>query len=144
MKFIAHRGNYAGKSSKENSPEYVIEALNAGCDVEIDVWYNNSQFYLGHDFAQYSISKQFLEQTGLWCHAKNIAAVKQLSANKNIHWFWHETDKITITNRGYIWTYPGLLVEGSVINQPTKDMLKDLDLSRFYAICSDDLSILKE
>jgi len=36
--FIAHRGNIGlANSKKENSPEYIDEAIKAGFDVEIDV-----------------------------------------------------------------------------------------------------------
>ena len=41
MKLIAHRGNIDGPNpERENSPEYIEEALKAGYDVEVDVWYD--------------------------------------------------------------------------------------------------------
>ena len=40
MKFISHRGNINGKNeSMENHPLAIQTALNAGFDVEIDVWF---------------------------------------------------------------------------------------------------------
>lgn len=38
--FISHRGNLNGPSPDfENRPEYIIETLHRGYDVETDVWY---------------------------------------------------------------------------------------------------------
>lgn len=37
--WIAHRGNTRGpKPEKENQPEYILQAIHEGFDVEIDVW----------------------------------------------------------------------------------------------------------
>ena len=38
MIFISHRGNISSKNTnRENSPEYIDEAIGQGFDVEIDV-----------------------------------------------------------------------------------------------------------
>ena len=51
MKFISHRGNLNGPIEEyENHPEYILEALKKGFNVEIDVRVKNDTFYLGHDF----------------------------------------------------------------------------------------------
>ena len=34
---------------KENNPDYIMKAVDKGFDVEIDVWFKNNDFYLGHD-----------------------------------------------------------------------------------------------
>ena len=60
MILISHRGNLNGKTDDENKPKYIEEALSQGFDVEVDVWYDNKQFYLGHDEPQYLIQKDFL------------------------------------------------------------------------------------
>ena len=42
MKLIAHRGNIFGSdTSKENSPDYIDEALSKEFDVEIDIRFIN-------------------------------------------------------------------------------------------------------
>ena len=70
--FISHRGNLQGPDkNQENSPDYVQTALEKGYDVEIDVWFVNDVFYLGHDKPQYQIDESFLKNDKLWCHAKN-------------------------------------------------------------------------
>ena len=61
MILISHRGNLDGKNeSEENNPIYIEEALNAGYEVEIDVWYDGEQLYLGHDNPEYEIELEFL------------------------------------------------------------------------------------
>jgi hypothetical protein len=49
MKFISHRGNLSGRNPEsENSPSYINMALKLGYDVEVDVWYIDGKWYLGH------------------------------------------------------------------------------------------------
>lgn len=107
MIYISHRGNLTGKNpDKENSPEYIIKALEKGFDVEVDVWLVKKEFYLGHDKPQYPIATRILQNGKIWCHAKNIHTLLALMAS-NTHCFYHDTEKIALTSRGYLWTYPG-------------------------------------
>jgi len=141
MFLIAHRGNYKGKNpDKENQEKYVLEAIKKGYNAEVDVWWHEDSFWLGHDRPQYKTSKNFLGDPNIWCHAKNLEVTNKLSALTTIHWFWHETDKITMTSKGYIWTFPGILLENSVINQPRNivELLKTN--SKFAGICADDFT----
>ena len=46
MRIISHRGNLDGSnSSLENSPNYILRAIELGFDVEVDLWYENNRFY---------------------------------------------------------------------------------------------------
>ena len=86
MKLISHRGNIKGREiENENDPQYIYEVLDLGFDCEIDVWFENNQFYLGHDEPKYKIKEEFLTQNQLWCHAKNLQALHSMLENKNIH-----------------------------------------------------------
>ena len=77
--YIAHRGNVNGKNeSRENSPDYIMEAISLGFYAEIDVWVINDKIYLGHDGPQYEIQKDFLENPRFWCQAQK----KSLSFNR--------------------------------------------------------------
>ena len=106
MILISHRGNLDGKKKKfENHPNYIQEAKKKGFDVEIDVWFKDNNFYLGHDKPQYKIDQDFLKDKKFWCHAKSSEALYELS-KLDCHYFWHNTDDYTITNKGYIWIYP--------------------------------------
>lgn len=138
MKLISHRGNLDGKDPyKENSINYINNALNKGFDVEIDIWYNNG-FWLGHDEPIHKTDRAFLENSRLWCHAKNLAALLELS-KINTRYFWHENDKYTITSDNIIWAYPGQPInEQCVCVLPEINNTKYLDIiHRCYGVCSD-------
>jgi hypothetical protein len=107
---IAHRGNINGPvPEKENSPDYIMSALDKGYDCEIDLWRLEKKFFLGHDGPQYSIGEKFLFDLSskLWVHCKNLEALQFVAEAKgSLHGFWHQEDNYTFTSNGYIWTYP--------------------------------------
>jgi hypothetical protein len=132
---ISHRGNLFGPSpEKENSPHYIIEALQ-NYHVEIDVWFNKS-FFLGHDQPTYPISLEFLKNEKLWCHAKNIAALTEMLRN-NIHCFWHQTDDVALTSQNYLWTFPGKPIATHKAIAVMPETVKNWDYSAAIGICSD-------
>jgi len=146
MILISHRGNLVGKTpARENSPDYILEALYEGYNVEIDVWYIDDRWMLGHDEPQYEINASFLKDNRLWCHAKNIEALSMMRREDQIRYFWHQDDDVTLTSDNYLWVYPGKqLVDGSICVLPertnlTPDML-DLRNYRIEGICSDIIS----
>ena len=108
MILISHRGNVSGPDlQKENHPDYITTAKNMGFDVEVDVWFIDKSFYLGHDVPTHEVEPWFLRDGKFWCHAKNIEALHEMMKYKDIHCFWHQSDDVTLTSKGYIWTYPG-------------------------------------
>ena len=140
MILISHRGNLNGLSVRENEPEYIHESLVHDFDVEIDVWYIDGEFWLGHDRPQYQIEENFLENSRLWCHAKNIDALYKMKINSLIHCFWHQEDDVTLTSRGFFWTYPGKqLTKKSICVLPEfEDKKSKVILPKNVAgICSD-------
>lgn len=132
---IAHRGNTKGPNRElENNPGYVLRAIDAGYEVEIDVWYIDDHFFLGHDNPDYIIESSFLLNKKLWCHAKNIQALEQL-IKLGAHCFWHEEDDCTLTSKGFLWTYPGKeLTEMSICVMPGDNNYK---FTNCYGVCSD-------
>lgn len=61
MKLIAHRGNIVGPNPlEENKLEYIEAAIAGGYDAEIDVRWEDHQFYLGHDGPQYYVPMTWL------------------------------------------------------------------------------------
>jgi len=142
MFYISHRGNINGQNKKEeNKPAYIKMALEKGYDVEIDVRFKDSQFYLGHDFAEHKIESSFLVNKKLWCHAKDIYALNNLK-KINAHYFWHQEDDVTITSKGYFWTYPGkALTDNSICLLPEIDNIKEINCA---GICSDFIQKYKK
>lgn len=116
MKIISHRGNLIGRiPEKENHPNYIDAAISSGYDVEIDIWFQDEKFYLGHDIPQYEIDISWIYDRAnkLWVHTKNLEVIPHLQ-NTGINWFWHETDMVTITSKGFLWCYPNLFVNNGV------------------------------
>jgi len=142
MILISHRGNINGRNElRENSIEYISEALNSGFDVEIDVWYKDDEWFLGHNGPENYVVLDFLKNDKLWCHAKNIEALNRMLKN-NINCFWHQEDDVTLTSNGYIWTYPRKeLTEKSIVVMPEKYLEKwwKYDFKDLSGICSDHI-----
>jgi hypothetical protein len=140
--FIAHRGNINGaQKEKENSPNYIQEALNKNLNVEIDVWWKDG-YFLGHDKPQYEIDEDFLMNRNLWIHAKNIEALQRLKDKTNC--FFHDIDDVILTSHKYMWVYPGKkLVEGSIAVMPERANYSISELMQCYAICTDEVETYK-
>ena len=114
MKIVSHRGNLSGRlSEQENRPDYILNAVQAGYDVEVDVWCIDGRFVLGHDLPQYEVSASWLKDLPLWCHAKNLDALQQM-LEYGIHCFWHQHDVCTLTSRGIPWCYPEKWICGGI------------------------------
>ena len=139
-KLISHRGNISGPDpSSENHPDYIREALLAGYECEVDVWYKDNEWWLGHDEPVYDIGKSFLRNDKLWCHAKNLEALNAM-LNDNVHCFWHQEDDVTLTSQGYLWTYPGkTLTSKSICVMPERANYDDKILTSncIAGICTD-------
>ena len=138
MIVISHRGNIKGPDKHvENHPDQIKKAISLGYDVEIDVWYKENQLYLGHDKPQYKVDLTFLKNSRLWCHAKNLEALKYMLTNK-IKCFWHQEDNFTLTSNGYIWTYPGQELSGqSICVMPEKTKFSELEIKISAGVCTD-------
>ena len=146
-RFISHRGNLRGPNpERENEPQYILEAIDAGFDVEIDVWMHQGSLYLGHDEPTYEISPDFLvdNQEKFWCHAKNNEALFYLIKNRDkFHSFSHNQDPYVLTSQGVIWAYVGMPVNKNtvcVLPEQCKDgTYEKEDLANCYGICSDEI-----
>ena len=77
-KLISHRGNITGKTKHENDPQYIVNALDQGYDVEVDVSYRDTNFWLGHDNNKHRVNLDFLSDKRIWCHLKDKESLKQI------------------------------------------------------------------
>lgn len=135
---ISHRGNVSGfNPDMENRPEYILDALNAGYQVEIDLWWRKANWYLGHDQPLYFISDSFLEenQAKLWMHAKNIAALENVSPYWN--YFWHQSDDLAITSQGWYWVNPNKPIPQFRGIAVKPELYPDWQILNAVGICSD-------
>tara|TARA_R100000008_G_scaffold17073_1_gene8470 strand:+ start:10803 stop:11240 length:438 start_codon:yes stop_codon:yes gene_type:complete len=142
MIYISHRGNLNGKDiENENNPLYIDRALGKGYDVEIDVWFRDNMFFLGHDYPTYRVEIDYLRNKKLWCHAKNIEALNKM-LKEDIHCFWHQEDDVTLTSCGFMWTYPGKqLTDTSICVLPEKN--NEIP-KKGLGICSDFIVYYKD
>ena len=142
MKLISHRGNISGPNpERENHPEYIFEALQAGYDVEIDVWFVDNKFMLGHDEPQYEFPFELLNNnySRLWLHCKNLDALSKLieldPTGQKVSYFWHENDKVTLTSKNVIWSHPNNApIKNSIAVMPE---VNSYDVSECSGVCSD-------
>jgi hypothetical protein len=139
MNLISHRGNIDGpQPDRENSPNYINEAIEAGYNVEIDIWFVNNKWYLGHDNPIYEIKYNFLFDSRFWLHAKNGEAFYKLLNDKNYYFnvFWHTSEDWILTSKKHIWTFPNkYLFSNSICVLP--ELGYDGDIKKCYGICSD-------
>jgi hypothetical protein len=105
-KKIAHRGNTRGPNPDlENSPMYIMGAFNDGFDVEVDAWFRNNKWWLGHDEPRYEVTKYFMGNPGLWIHAKDAQTLAELTrVGVDWNYFYHENDNVALTAGSWIWT----------------------------------------
>jgi hypothetical protein len=154
MKLIAHRALTHGPNTElENTPHQIHTCLNMGLDVEIDVWFAQDCWWLGHDQATHKTTVDLLALHGLWIHAKNDEAAfeltKLLIKVPSINFFWHQDDHRTLTSQRFWWTYSGQsLCDHSVSVMPEWHMpLHQLktwcDHQTCAAVCSDWISLIQ-
>ncbi len=146
-KLIAHRGNTNGKNpERENSPEYIMEALNKGYHVEVDVHSKDGYLYLGHNEPKYKVKQKLLRFDRIICHAKDKEAFQIMLEDGEIHCFWHENDDYTITSKGLVWVFPSKpLLPNSVCVLPENSTTENIEgIENCYAICSDHVEELYE
>ncbi len=138
MIIISHRGNLDGPDpSRENNPDYIDEAIAQGFDVEVDVRLIDYKFYLGHDEPQYPVPIFWLfkRKDNLWIHCKDLKSLNNLSSNPvDFNYFWHDTDKYTLTSKGIGWVLVGEKpFENSIVVLP--ELMKCYDtVEEKYAI----------
>ena len=107
------------------------------------MWLHEEQLFLGHDRPDFLISPEWLEGKPLWCHAKNVEALRWL-LDHNMHCFWHENDSYTITSKGYIWCYPGWTAKGGIMVLKNSDFRSYITNTDLLGICSDNVFHIRE
>ena len=144
MRLISNRGNIdIWNPDLENTQEYIQTAINQGYEVKIDLWTKDNKLYLGTNEPTQPLDFDWFERNNgrLWIQCRTIDVMAQFnkldSRGSNLHYFWHELNKISLTSRGYLWCESDKVVPGGIMYQPKEDN----DLTEAYGICSD--SILK-
>jgi len=143
MKIISHRGNLNGiDEQRENNPIFIDECIQFGFDVEIDLRVKNKTLYLGHDYAQYPISIEWLleRKQNLWIHIKEYEALKSiLKFKKELNFFCHESDKYTLLSNGLVWCHDleNIMDENCIIPLLSIEQIRNYDQKDFFGVCTD-------
>ena len=154
MELISHRGNIDGIiKEKENHPLYIDNAINMGFDVEIDVFYFENNFYLGHDKPDYIIEEKYFHDRSdvLYVHCKNIEAFI-LCRERGFKCFYHNSEKhVAVCNTNLIWTHDIIeTTNQSIIPMLAKDDINFIinhipksKIEKAYGICTDEIKFLE-
>lgn len=144
-RLIAHRGIIDGNySGKENRVETIINAMNLGYEVEVDVHLYENELWLGHDAPQEPLrlllNESDLSNFYIWFHCKDSGSLDffQRAYSASAQYFWHDKDEFTITSIGNVWTanLAGCYPERTIVVAKNKsDALSQLETNCF-GICS--------
>jgi hypothetical protein len=140
---ISHRGNLTGPNKeRENTKEYISEAIVKGFYVEVDIWKIGDRFYLGHDEPTEEVDFQYLvdNNQNLVLHCKNVQALQELKTC--FVCFFHDSDDcVLMSNCSWIWTYPGReLTKDSIAVLPERiDYWRGI--TACLGVCSDYVSL---
>jgi hypothetical protein len=145
---ISNKGNINGiVPERENSIQYVQEALDLGFLVVVDVFLiGQNQVATGCEVPQYSTTVEFLKNTNIICRAQSIECLEFLLSNQ-VHCFYHKHDRCSLTNGGLLWTRPGSnITKSCVFNLPEIIMpdvttIKDIEC---VGICSNFIKLIKD
>jgi hypothetical protein len=148
MRLISHRGNLTGPNfTDENKPWYIEEAVKAGFNVEVDIWYVKGKWFTGHDEPLHEVTIEWLSNKNFWLHCKNVEAFEQMTyISPQLHYFWHGIDCYTLTSANIPWVYPGKQTFKTAIcvlpeHGEGLDKIRNLDV---YGFCSDYIEKIAE
>jgi 3-deoxy-D-manno-octulosonate 8-phosphate phosphatase (KDO 8-P phosphatase) len=85
--------------SSENNPDYILEATKK-YSVEVDAWFKDGDYYLGHEKPVHKIDKLFLFSDSIITHCKNIECLHQLRGYSMVEAFYQVNDEVSITTAG--------------------------------------------
>jgi hypothetical protein len=144
MKFISHRGNTVGRHKiYENCPSTIQNVISIGYGVEIDVWYKNNKFFLGHDEPEWEISDQFFKNNyqQLLIHCKNDEALFRLNTIPILELFTHADDPFTLSSKNVILIHPHTVttLRKGILIMPEMSHYTINEILEFDGIVSDNI-----
>ena len=136
IKLISHIVNLDGPQEQDNVISQLEEVAKTML-VEVDVWYLDHGWYLGHDGPERAVSFDFISNPNFILHAKNLNALYKLTGT-NLHYFWHQEDDFTLTSKQLIWTYPRKEVTPrSIVVCQTAEEAIEYSKKELWGICTD-------
>lgn len=156
---IAHRGNTNGPNPElENTPAYIQKALDNGFFVEVDIYYKNNNFYMGHySNTTVLLPLEYFKNPYIFLHCKDVITLQKaiqylkvqcLTDSSLVYQcdiFYHEFDNATITlTTGLIWAFPfkGGCSHNTIFVCPEfYGKLSEQDFNTCFGVCSDYVGI---
>jgi hypothetical protein len=118
VRILAHRANYDGPGSGENSRDALDACVSLGFEVELDIWARGEVLWVGHDDPLWPCDPAHLRSIPVLAHAKNIEAAAALAAS-NVPFFCLDGDDFGMCSTGEIWTnYGAPAVASSIVCSP--------------------------
>ena len=150
MRILAHRANFDGPGSGENSREALDVCLEFGYEVELDVRAHADALWAGHDEPLWRCDPLHLRSIPILAHAKDIEAASALAA-VGVPFFCLDGDPFGLCSTGEIWTnYGSPAVPSSIICSPELVGASE-SISTFLArqgdvagVCTDYPSVYRE
>jgi hypothetical protein len=149
MKIISHRGNIRGpQPDRENKPSYIDAAIGCNFDVEIDLRFDGTKLWLGHDKKEVEVNEKWLlsRKNYLWIHCKDMESVTILKKiDKNFTYFCHHSDPYTLISNGKIWVHKisKNLTDDMVIPLMSQQDLEQNFNQNVFAVCTDFPILIK-
>ena len=149
--FISHRGNISGPNpERENTVDYIREALSKGYDCETDLWWHNGEFWTGHDRPTSSQIEALFSrdnQSRIIFHCKTIQTLHMMVETfryQKFHYFFHGKDPCTLTSLRMIWTFPGQELTPNSIWMFPETTIDSIGVKNVAGVCSDYIEHMKQ
>ena len=147
MILISHRGNLNGLNpERENTKEYVQEAINRGYQVEIDIRAKNDLLFFGHDTPDREVDQSWLceRREFLWIHCKDFDSLSML-IDSNLRTFFHEKESYSIISNKLIWAHDlSKFNSRCIIPLLSEEQVVSWRQQPVFGICSDFINICME
>lgn len=141
---IAHRGLRNGPNADiENTIPLLEKNIRSCITSEVDVWYRDNKYWLGHDAPACEITLDWLvtHRDYLLIHAKDLVTFHTLTRYKDehgilLHIFYHTDEDVVLTTQDICIVYPGKeVLKGWMSMMPER--ANHVSTLRSVAICSD-------
>lgn len=148
MYFFSNLGNINCKNEElENTPDYILNALNHNYYVKINVIYYNDNLYLRNKFNDIKIDLSFLEKNEILIECLDFLTLNffiMLNSNK-IHYFYNNNNinNISLTSKQFIISYKETSKYTILIDSKNYHRDGDIDIGICLGICSNFIESYK-
>jgi len=155
MIYYSSNGNISSIDiGRQCSPDYILEAVKAGYKVRFGIrLMSDGNLWIGEDDAKYPILPEFLINNAkhFLIHCKNISSLHKLrdidtEHKKQLHYYYHSTDNVSISSRGYFLIDYGKrpLGENVIAMYPEDTDYQISDLKKCVGVCSANIEFYKK